>query len=124
MAAGTRTPEAQAALEAKQSAKIAAIRSKHKKAKGNPQDAPRLGLSIPIKQDAESIGRLGGRSKSPEKIAAVRRNGAKGGRPKNERTDGWGPQEASLKKRAYSSVLRLLFRDGVAQTPISRAYLL
>jgi hypothetical protein len=38
---------------------------------------------------AAAIGRIGGLSRSPEKIKAVKLNGAKGGRPRNMKEASW-----------------------------------
>jgi len=40
------------------------------------------GNITPKNKNAVALGRIGGKSKSPKKLAAVRANGAKGGRPK------------------------------------------
>jgi len=45
---------------------------------GNPIPSPVKGVSLA----ASAFGRLGGKSKSPAKVAAVRRNGRLGGRPR------------------------------------------
>jgi len=48
---------------------------------GNPIPPPVKGVSLA----ASAFGRLGGKSKSPAKLAAVRRNGRLGGRPRKVR---------------------------------------
>jgi len=48
---------------------------------GKPIPAPVKGVSLA----AAAFGRLGGKSKSPAKVAAVRRNGRLGGRPRKVR---------------------------------------
>jgi hypothetical protein len=42
--------------------------------------------------NAVALGRLGGRSKSPKKIHAAKRNGRLGGRPKKRKVDDTGIQ--------------------------------
>jgi len=48
---------------------------------GDPIPPPVKGVSLA----ASAFGRLGGKSKSPAKLAAVRRNGRLGGRPRKAR---------------------------------------
>ena len=46
---------------------------------------PKRKRVVKINKHAQALGRLGGKSKSAAKVAAVRRNGKKGGRPRKSK---------------------------------------